>query len=69
MKETFKIYQPDTDVFERCCKEQCIPFKLLTADKEVYEYEIEYKHAFQLYYLGFKVALNVARQIANKHLS
>ena len=68
MKDTFKVHQPDTDIFESCCKDNNLPFKLLTADKELYDYEIEYKYAFQLYHLGLKVGIRFAQQIANKHL-
>ena len=65
MKDTFKVQQEDTDVFERCCKSNSLQFKLLTADKEMYEYEIEYNHAFQLYHLGFMIGLAIAQRITN----
>ena len=68
MKDTLKVQQEDTDVFERSCKSNSLPFKLLTADKESYEYEIEYKYPAELYFLGFTIGIRVARQIANKHL-
>jgi len=67
MKDTFKIHQTDTDVFESSCKDNDISFKLLTATKQVYEYEIEYKYACQLYYLGFMAGLKMAQRIS-KHL-
>ena len=69
MKDTFKVQQSDTDVFESSCKEGSMTFKLLTADKESYEYEIEYTYSGQLYFLGFMVGIRVAQQITNKHLS
>ena len=67
MKDTFKVQQEDTDVFERCCKGDNLKFKLLTADKEIYEYELEYKYPAQLYYLGFMIGLATAQRITNSH--
>lgn len=69
MKEIIKVSAKDSDIFQTACENHNIKFHIMFADKDQFVYEIEFKYALELYFLGQLVGLKIGKEITDKVLT